>query len=104
MKMNKYQELLQVLEKEHQITCKAADIEETDRAKAYFQLLREFMDRETPKKPIDIEFGPFGDMMLSCPTCKHGVVPIPTYHGNKYYPRCQFCGQLLKGEEDNETR
>lgn len=102
--MNKYQELLQVLEKEHQITCKAADIEETDRAKAYFQLLREFMDRETPKKPIDIEFGPFGDMMLSCPTCKHGVVPIPTNHGNKYYPRCPFCGQLLKGEEDNETR
>lgn len=37
--MNKYQELLQVLEKEHQITCKAANIEETDRAKAYFQLL-----------------------------------------------------------------
>lgn len=98
--MNKYQELLQVLEKEHQITCKAANIEETDRAKAYFQLLREFMDKETHKKPIDIEFGPFGDMMLSCPTCKHGVVPIPTYHGNRYYPRCPFCGQLLKGEEE----
>lgn len=46
--MNKYQELLQVLEKEHQITCKAADIEETDRAKAYFQLLKDFMDKETP--------------------------------------------------------
>ena len=61
--MNKYQELLQVLEKEHQITCKAADIEETDRAKAYFQLLREFMDKETPKKPIDIEIGPCGDLM-----------------------------------------
>ena len=100
--MNKYQELLQVLEKEHQITCKAADIEETDRAKAYFQLLREFMDRETPKKPIDIEFGPFGDMMLSCPTCKHGVVPIPTYHGNKYYPRCPFCGQKLEEKNEDE--
>lgn len=99
MKMNKYQELLQVLEKEHQITCKAADIEETDRAKAYFQLLREFMDRETPKKPIDIEFGPCGDLMLCCPTCKHGVVPIPTYHGNKYYPRCPFCGQALRQGE-----
>lgn len=48
--MNKYQELLQVLEKEHQITCKAADIEETDRAKTYFQLLKDFMDKETPKK------------------------------------------------------
>ena len=64
--------------------------------------LREFVDKETPKKPIDIEIGPCGDLMLCCPTCKHGVVPIPTYHGNKYYPRCPFCGQLLKGEEENE--
>ena len=38
----------------------------------------------------------YGDLMLCCPTCKHGVVPIPTYHGNRYYPRCPFCGQLLK--------
>lgn len=66
--------------------------------------LRELVEKEKPKKPIDIEFGPCGDLMLCCPTCKHGVVPIPTYHGNKYYPRCPFCGQLLKGEEDNETR
>lgn len=100
--MNKYQELLQVLEKEHQITCKAADIEETDRAKAYFQLLREFMDKETPKKPIDIEIGPCGDLMLCCPTCEHGVVPIPTYHGNKYYPRCPFCGQKLMEEDKDD--
>lgn len=64
--------------------------------------LRELVEKEKPKKPIDIEFGPCGDLMLCCPTCKHGVVPIPTYHGNKYYPRCPFCGQLLKGEEENE--
>lgn len=100
--MNKYQELLQVLEKEHQIACEAADIEETTRAKVYFQLLGNLADKETPKKPIDIEFGPCGDLMLSCPTCKHGVVPIPTYHGNKYYPRCLFCGQLLKGDDEDE--
>lgn len=64
------------------------------------KILQELVDKETPKKPIDIEFGPCSDLMLCCPTCKHGVVPIPTYHGNKYYPRCPFCGQLLKGEED----
>lgn len=64
--------------------------------------LRELVEKEKPKKPVDIEFGPCGDLMLCCPTCKHGVVPIPTYHGNKYYPRCPFCGQLLKGEEENE--
>lgn len=66
--MNKYQKLLQVLEKEHQVTCKAAGIEETARAKVYFQLLGNLADKETPKKPIDIEFGPCGDLMLCCPT------------------------------------
>lgn len=64
--------------------------------------LREIVNKETPKKPIDIEFGPCGDLMLCCPTCKHGVVPIPTYHGSKYYPRCSFCGQLLKGDNEDE--
>lgn len=52
--------------------------------------------------PGIIELGPCGDSMLCCPTCKHGVVPIPTYHGNKYYPRCPFCGQLLEGENEDE--
>ena len=64
--------------------------------------LRELVDKETPKKPIDIEFGPCGDLMLCCPTCKHGVVPIPTYHGNRYYPRCPFCGQKLEGENEDD--
>ena len=67
------------------------------------EILMELVEKEKPKKPIDVEFGPCGDLMLCCPTCKHGVVPIPTYHGNKYYPRCLFCGQLLKGEEENES-
>lgn len=66
------------------------------------QLIQQLVEKETPKKPIDIEFGPCGDFMLCCPTCKHGVVPIPTYHGNRYYPRCPFCGQLLKEGDENE--
>lgn len=65
-------------------------------------VLLKLVDKETPKKPIDVEFGPCGDLMLCCPTCKHGVVPIPTHHGNKYYPRCLFCGQLLKGDDEDE--
>lgn len=63
------------------------------------ETLRELVDKETPKKPIDIEFGPCGDLMLCCPTCHNGVVPSPTYNGNKYYPRCLFCGQKLEGEK-----
>lgn len=64
--------------------------------------LRELVDKETQKKPIDVEFGQCGDLMLCCPMCKHGVVPIPTYNGNKYYSRCPFCGQLLKGDDEDE--
>lgn len=64
--------------------------------------LRELVNKETPKKPIDIEFGPCGDLMLCCPTCEHGVVPIPSYCGNKYYPRCPFCGQKLKEEDEQK--
>lgn len=64
--------------------------------------LRELVDKEKPKKPIDVEFDLCGDLMLCCPTCKHGVIPIPTYHGNKYYPRCPFCGQKLEGENEYE--
>lgn len=71
-------------------------------SRGYLEWLQELVDKEIPKKPVDIEFGPCSDLVLSCPTCKHGVVPIPTYHGNRYYPRCPFCGQLLKGEEENE--
>lgn len=66
-------------------------------------ILQELVDKETPKKPIDIEFGPCGDSMLCCPNCEHGVVPIPTYHGNRYYPRCPFCGQKLKGDDEDEN-
>lgn len=64
--------------------------------------LRELVDKETPKKSIDIEFAPWSDLMLCCPTCHHGVVPIPTYHGNKYYPRCPFCGQKLIEEDKDD--
>lgn len=101
--MNEYQKVLQVLEKEYQVTCDVAGIEETDRVKLYFRLLENLTDKETPKKPIDVEIGPCGDLMLCCPNCEHGVVPIPTYHGNKYYPRCPFCGQKLKGDGEYEN-
>ena len=66
-------------------------------SRGYLEMLQELVNKETPKKPIDVEFGTCDDLMLCCPTCKHGVVPIPTYHGNKYYPRCPFCGQKLEG-------
>lgn len=71
-------------------------------SRGYLEWLQELVDKEIPKKPVDIEFGPCGDLVLSCPTCKHEVVIIPTYYGRKYYPRCPFCGQLLKGDNEDE--
>jgi hypothetical protein len=100
--MNGYQKALQVLEKEHQVTCEAAGIEETARAKAYFQLLGNFMDKEMPKKPIDIEFGPCGDLMLCCPNCGQGAIVIATRTDGKLYPRCPFCGQALRDEDTED--
>lgn len=98
--MNKYQESLNyIIDKYIDMHYEGRPMnEDTEHALC----LQELVDKEAPKKPIDIEFGPCGDLMLCCPTCKHGVVPIPTYHGNKYYPRCPFCGQNLEGENEDE--
>lgn len=67
--MNEYRKVLQVLEKEYQVTCDVAGIEETDRAKLYFRLLGDLTDKETPKKPVVIQDDIFGDYHLVCPNC-----------------------------------
>ena len=104
--MNKYQKAIEAIDTLLHLMC-GEEREDgykptTEEMSKSMDWLKELVDKETPKKPIDVEFGPCGDLMLCCPTCKHGVVSIPTHHGNKYYPRCLFCGQLLKGEEENE--
>lgn len=93
--MNKYQEAINYLWKSYDEN-KIYGIA----SRGYLDTLQELVDKETPKKSIDIEFAPWSDLMLCCPTCHHGVVPIPTYHGNRYYPRCPFCGQKLMEEDD----
>lgn len=95
--MNKYQEAINYLWKSYDEN-KIYGIA----SRGYLDTLQELVDKETPKKSIDIEFAPWSDLMLCCPTCHHGVVPIPTYHGNRYYPRCPFCGQKLKEGDENE--
>lgn len=98
--MNKYQESL------NYIVDKCIDVhyegKPMNEGTEHALCLQELVDKETPKKPIDIEFGPCGDLMLCCPTCKHGVVPIPMRNGNRYYPRCPFCGQKLMEEDKDD--
>ena len=101
--MNEYQKVLQVLEKEYQVTCDVAGIEETDRAKLYFRLLGDLTDKETPKKPVEIQDDVFGDYHLVCPNCEQGAIVIPTRTDGKLYPRCPFCGQKLKEDDEDEN-
>lgn len=61
--------------------------------------LRELVDKETPKKPIEIQDDVFGDYHLVCPNCGKGGIIIATRTDGKLYPRCPFCGQKLKEEE-----
>lgn len=65
-------------------------------------LLKRVVNKETPKKPIDIEFGPCGDSMLSCPNCGQGAIVIATRTDGKLYPRCPFRGQRLMEEDKDD--
>lgn len=65
-------------------------------------ILQELVDKETPKKPVEIQDDVFGDYHLVCPNCGQGGIIIATRIDGKLYPRCPFCGQLLKGEDEDE--
>ena len=104
--MNKYQKAIEVIDTLLHLMCGEEredgykpTMEEMSNSMCW---LKDLVDKETPKKPIDIDFGPCGDLMLCCPNCHNEVVPSPTYHGNKYYPRCPFCGQKLEGENEDD--
>lgn len=101
--MNEYQKMLQVLEKDYKFACGKAMIEETARAKVYFEFLGDLTDKETPKKPEVIQDDIFGDYHLVCPNCGNGGIIIATRTDGKLYPRCPFCGQKLEGENEDEN-
>ena len=64
--------------------------------------LQKLVDKETPKKPVEMQDDIFGDYHLVCPNCGQGGIIIATRTDGKLYPRCPFCGQLLKGENEDE--
>lgn len=95
--MNEYKEALNRMEESYY------DLDNSMSAIKRFNedinLLKRLVNKETPKKPVDVEFGPCNDLVLCCPTCEHPVVPRQKYHGLEYYPRCPFCGQKLMKED-----
>lgn len=71
--MNKYKKAIEVIDTLLHLMCGE---EREDGYKPTMEemsnsmdLLKELVDKETPKKPIDVEFGPCGDLMLCCPFC-----------------------------------
>lgn len=95
--MNKYQEAINYLWKSYDGN-KIYGIA----SRGYLEMLQELVDKETPKKPVEIQDDIFGDYHLVCPNCGEGGIIIATRTDGKLYPRCPFCGQKLEGEEENE--
>ena len=95
--MNKYQEAINYLWKSYDEN-KIYGIA----SRGYLEMLQELVDKETPKKPVEIQDDIFGDYHLVCPNCGQGAIVIATRIDGKLYPRCPFCGQLLKGENEDE--
>lgn len=98
--MNKYQESLNyIIDKYIDMHYEGKPMnEDTEHALC----LQELVDKETPRKPVEIQDAIFGDYHLVCPNCGQGGIIIATRTDGKLYPRCPFCGQLLKGENEDE--
>ncbi len=65
-------------------------------------ILQELVDKETPKKPVEIQDDIFGDYHLVCPNCSQSAIVIATRTDGKLYPRCPFCGQKLREEDKDD--
>lgn len=104
--MNEYEEAIETINNEI-LLCYGEETVgeyESDADNLYnaFDSLKKLASKETPKKPVVIQDDVFGDYHLVCPNCGQGAIVIATRTDGKLYPRCPFCGQLLKGEEENE--
>lgn len=95
--MNKYQEAINYLWKSYDEN-KIYGIA----SRGYLEMLQELVDKETPKKPVEIQDDIFGDYHLVCPNCGQGAIVIAARIDGKLYPRCPFCGQKLEGENEDD--
>lgn len=64
------------------------------------KLIHEALKKQIPTEPIN-EADDFGDSSLCCPTC---IGPVTNYWAPGTKPKhCQFCGQALKWEDENDA-
>ena len=94
MKMNKYKE---AYESVYQLICELEKIKTGVDAYCVYdedlEVLKELVEKETPKMPIDIPSGQI-PKYGNCPNC--GCFVLQTCDRT----RCVVCGQMLKWEEE----
>lgn len=103
--MNKYQKALNVISDTltyYMVRKDLASLPSDNEIYDSMATLREIVNKETPKKPVEIQDDIFGDNHLVCPNCGQGAIVIATRTDGKLYPRCPFCGQKLREEDKND--
>lgn len=95
--MNKYQEAMNYLWKSYDEN-KIYGIA----SRGYLAMLQELVEKETPKKPVEIQDDIFGDYHHACPNCGQGAIVIAVRTDGKLYPRCPFCGQKLREKDKDD--
>lgn len=104
--MNEYEEALNTINNEILLCYGEETVGEyesdTDVLYNAFESLKNLASKETPKKPVEIQDDIFGDYHLVCPNCEEGGIIIATRTDGKLYPRCPFCGQKLKGDDEDD--
>lgn len=104
--MNKYQKAIEVVDTLLHLMCgeeREDGYEPTmEEMSKSMDWLKELVDKETPKMPVEIQDDIFGDYHLVCPNCGQGAIVIATRTDGKLYPRCPFCGQKLMEEDKDD--
>lgn len=98
--MNKYQEAL-----EHIIKCDREDCGMSYLSDAYrndLSVLRELVDKATPKKPINKATYNYDDIPFTalCPNCKENL----GYESKNIIKYCYKCGQALDWSDTNARK
>ncbi len=89
--MNKYQKAL------WNIIQSLTDHRQTDNHGQDLNIIKELIEKATPKKPIKKELW-HGGITCKCPKCEHCLTSI-MLPGLDYYKFCPECGQKIDWEE-----
>ena len=89
----------------HRIPLKFANDEFCKKYDKNFALIKELVDKATPKKPIQIRCEPNEEwdkeeVLYECPNC--GESAIYDFEYNKRFKCCSHCGQRIDWSDEND--